>query len=55
MAGSNIGDIHSVGDALALIWNQTWPLFTVQHLPKMLLLFTMSFILYSVSYGLIMW
>lgn len=55
LIGSNIRNVHGVKDALVLIWNQTWPLFTKPHTKNMLMLCSVSFLLYSVSFGLNMW
>lgn len=54
-SGCNKIKINGFTDIFALLWNQTWPLFSRKHLSNTLLLFSMAFVLYLIGYGLIMW
>lgn len=47
--------VHSVIDAVRLIWNQTRPLFVSPNLANMLILCSLMFFMFAVSQGMQLW
>lgn len=52
---SSLKKVHSVSDAVRLVWNQTRPLFVQPNLANMLILCLLMFFMFAVSQGMQLW
>lgn len=52
---SNIADVKSVGDAVRLVWNQTWPIFKPPYLSSTILLCVVAFSMFAVGQAFEVW
>lgn len=52
---SPLKKVHSVSDAVRLVWNQTHPLFVPPHLSNILILCVLMFFMFAVSQGMQLW